>query len=103
MIRLIFKLESKNGWEDYDWINVQEQSEPQKRTFHDLLSHKEDMFNDPSTLYAIKGVHKMVQSYIGHDKTPTLDQFADIYGKMAINGFEICDEMGHNRSIIYLS
>ena len=47
----------------------------------------------------IKGVHRIVTDYMGKDNVPDLDGFADIYGRMAINGFEICDEMGNNRLV----
>ena len=47
----------------------------------------------------IKGVHRIVTDYLGKDNVPDLDGFADIYGRMAINGFEICDEMGNNRLV----
>jgi hypothetical protein len=57
------------------------------------------MFEDPLTLHAIKGVHRIVTDYMGKDNVPDLDGFADIYGRMAINGFEICDEMGNNRLV----
>ena len=55
------------------------------------------MYQDPLTLHAIKGVHRMTEDFIGSDKVPNLDDFAEIYGRMAINGFEICDELGNNR------
>ena len=55
------------------------------------------MFNDSMTHYAIKGVHRVTVDYMGKENVPDLDDFAEIYGRMAINGFEICDEMGNNR------
>ena len=42
-------------------------------------------------------MHRITQDYLGAEKVPNLDDFAEIYGKMAINGFEICDEFGNNR------
>ena len=92
MIRLLNKLYHANGWEDYDLVYG-----GKKRHFKDLLSHKDEMFKDNSTFHAIQGVHRITQDYLGKDQVPDLDQFAEIYGKMAINGFEICDEMGNNR------
>jgi len=62
-----------------------------------LCSHKEEMFQDPSVLHAIKGVHRMTSDYLGKEKVPQLDEFGEIYGRMAINGFEVCDELGSNR------
>ena len=99
MIRLITKLYDQNGFDDFDLIFKSDEfgCRLQKRYFQDLLSHKEDMFQDTNTLHAIKGVHRMTQNYLGEDKIPDLDTFGDIYGKLAINGFEICDEFGNNR------
>ena len=58
------------------------------------------MFKDEMTHHAIKGVHRIIVDYLGAENVPDLDDFACIYGRMAINGFEICDEMGCNRSVI---
>ena len=67
------------------------------------FSHKEDMLADPQCLHAIQGIYRMVTDYIGMKNMPlNFDEFADIYGKMAINGFEICDEMGQNRYVCNL-
>ena len=67
------------------------------------FSHKEDMLADPQSVHAIQGIYRMVTDYIGMKNMPlNFDEFADIYGKMAINGFEICDEMGQNRYVCNL-
>ena len=58
------------------------------------------MLADPQTVRAIQGIYRMTTDYIGTQNMPSFEDFADIYGKMAINGFEICDDMGRNR---YLS
>ena len=59
------------------------------------------MLADPQSLHAIQGIYRMVTDYIGMKNMPlNFDEFADIYGKMAINGFEICDEMGQNRYVL---
>ena len=55
------------------------------------------MFQDPFTFHAIKGVHRMTCDFLGPEDVPDLDEFSEIYGRMAINGFEICDEFGNNR------
>lgn len=94
MIRLLHKLNQEDGWNDYDIVIDEDQ--PKKRYFQDLLSHKDDMFADPLTVHAIKGVHRIAQDYL--QEVPSLDEFAEIYGRMAINGFEICDEFGNNRA-----
>ena len=71
--------------------------------FECIYSHKEDMLADPQSLHAIQGIYRMVTDYIGMKNMPlNFDEFADIYGKMAINGFEICDEMGQNRYVCNL-
>ena len=58
------------------------------------------MLADPQSVHAIQGIYRMVTDYIGMKNMPNFDEFADIYGKMAINGFEICDEMGQNRYVL---
>ena len=61
------------------------------------------MLADPQSVHAIQGIYRMVTDYIGMKNMPlNFDEFADIYGKMAINGFEICDEMGQNRYVCNL-
>ena len=55
------------------------------------------MLADPQTVRAIQGIYRMTTDYIGTQNMPSFEDFADIYGKMAINGFEICDDMGRNR------
>ena len=65
------------------------------------------MLSDPLTDYGIRGAYKMTKDYLtgGAENCrvshmPAFEEFAEIYGKMAINGFEICDEWGHNRYIL---
>ncbi len=58
------------------------------------------MLSDPLNEYGLRGAYKMAGNYLkgsGLPQLPDFDTFAEIYGKMAINGFEICDEWGHNR------
>ena len=64
-----------------------------------MYSHKEEMLADPQTIHAIQGIYRMVTDYIGMKNMPHFDKFTDIYGRMAINGFEICDELGQNRYV----
>ena len=63
------------------------------------FSHKDEMLADPLSVHGIRGIYRMTTDYIGMENMPSFDEFADIYGKMAINGFEICDDMGQNRYI----
>ena len=61
------------------------------------------MLADPLSVHGIRGIYRMTTDYIGMENMPSFDEFADIYGKMAINGFEICDDMGQNRYIFQFS
>ena len=101
MVRLLHKLNHQKGHEDFDLVFKSDSSQGcrlQKRYFQDLLSHKEDMFSDDKMVHAIQGIHRITQSYIGVDQVPDLDDFGEIYGRLAINGFEICDEFGNNKA-----
>ena len=100
MIRLLHKLNHQKGHEDFDLVFKSDTKgcRLQKRYFQDLLSHKEEMFSDDKMVHALQVIHRITQSYIGVDQVPDLDAFGEIFGRLAINGFEICDEFGNNRA-----
>ena len=100
MIRLLHKLNHQKGYEDFDLVFKSDSQgcRLQKRYFQDLLSHKEEMFSEDKMVHAIQAIHRITQSYLGVDQVPDLDAFGEIFGRLVINGFEICDEFGNNKA-----
>ena len=63
-----------------------------RRKFADLLSHKEEMKEVPSTRRFVLRLRSAVSQILGPSNTPCHEDFFDLYGRLLINGFEIADE-----------
>ncbi|XP_059099232.1 uncharacterized protein LOC131893268 [Tigriopus californicus] len=60
------------------------------RSFEDLMSHKEHLSQEGENFTLIQKFHRVMSGLLG-PKAPNFETFLEIYGRLIINGFEICD------------
>ena len=61
-----------------------------KRYFRDLISHKEDIENDLTTLKEFSETYTILQSWM-KDQLPSKSEVLEIYGKIKVNAHVISD------------
>ena len=61
-----------------------------KRYFKDLISHKEDIENDLTTLKEFSETYTILQSWM-KDQLPSKSEVLEIYGKIKVNAHVISD------------
>ena len=61
-----------------------------KRYFKDLVSHKEDIENDLTTLKEFSETYTILQSWM-KDQLPSKSEVLEIYGKIKVNAHVISD------------
>lgn len=83
MCNMIFKL--KSAKDEYEEI------EGYHRTFSDLESHLDDIKLDPKRLAQFQGVYAALMSFLGEKHLPSPAEVFDMFGKMIINSFSICN------------
>ncbi|XP_023323148.1 histone-lysine N-methyltransferase SMYD3 isoform X2 [Eurytemora carolleeae] len=66
-------------------------TQPNRRKFSDLLSHKENFLENEERRQDIILVYNEVEDFLG-SLVPSFDEFVEILGRLYINGFEICTD-----------
>ena len=61
-----------------------------RRYFKDLISHKEDIENDLTTLKEFSETYTILQSWM-KDQLPSKSEVLEIYGKIKVNAHVISD------------
>ena len=84
VVRTILRLEN-GGNQVFD-----ELPNGKRRYFKDLMSHKEEMENDKTTLKDFDETYSILQSWL-KDKLPSKSEVLEIYGKIKVNAHVISD------------
>ncbi|XP_064458542.1 histone-lysine N-methyltransferase SMYD3-like isoform X2 [Ornithodoros turicata] len=63
----------------------------QKRSFHDLMSNVEHIEKDPERMEQFMQLWCTVRTFIGEEWLPPVEMGLEIFGKMVINSYSICD------------
>lgn len=85
--RLLVKLSNKDAWSKAETVFGK------KRCFKDLMSHAEAIKNDQSRyLKEFKGLWETTKAFLDHKYLPEPEVGLEIYGKMIINSYCICND-----------
>ena len=88
LARIIFKLQKDNGCKDFEIL-----PNGQKRYFHDLMSHKEDIMKCEGRLMGFHQIYSDLKNYfIPKENLPSKAEVLEIFGKLMINSFFILSE-----------
>uniref|UniRef100_T1J9Y5 MYND-type domain-containing protein n=1 Tax=Strigamia maritima TaxID=126957 RepID=T1J9Y5_STRMM len=83
--RIIYKLKTLTLPDKYEEIgNI-------KRGFEDLMSHVELIKNDPLRLNQYHVISKLIADFVTPDVLPSNQELFEIFGKITINSYSICD------------
>ena len=81
----LFRRVQNDGNQVYD-----ELPNGKRRYFKDLISHKEDIENDLTTLKEFSETYTILQSWM-KDQLPSKSKVLEIYGKIKVNAHVISD------------
>ncbi|XP_014666673.1 PREDICTED: histone-lysine N-methyltransferase SMYD3-like [Priapulus caudatus] len=81
--RGVIEAEEWNQFDDYP-----------ERTIHHVISHRELIKQDPDMKKKVATILFETRRFMGKD-TPSDDDILNIYGKLIMNAFVICDEINH--------
>ncbi|XP_015903382.1 histone-lysine N-methyltransferase SMYD3 [Parasteatoda tepidariorum] len=88
LIALILLKIKKHG-SDEPFVEV----DGRKVSMASLMSHADDIKQDPVDSQTVKDLFITLQRYIGSSNMSSLEYLTEIYGKTVINSFSICHEM----------
>lgn len=63
-----------------------------ERTFDDLMSNVEYIQKDAERMHQFRALWSTMEAYLGREWLPAPDAGLEIFGKMVINSYSICDE-----------
>ena len=79
VVRIIVKL-NNGGSEEFEIL-----PDGRKRTFHDLMSHREDIFKNDLTKNCFKVIYSIIKTCLKEKEVPEESYFQEIYGKIKVN------------------